>query len=97
MKLEPFCCCLDDDNDGIPDAEDPDDDNDGIPDEGHIFQLHQILKGQLQGHTAIFQGLKMTFRTKIKEKSLYHVNQHQKYYKLCFDNFFLQPLFLPRS
>ena len=28
------CICIDDDNDGIPDAEDPDDDNDGIPDEG---------------------------------------------------------------
>ena len=25
---------VDDDNDGIPDAEDPDDDNDGIPDLG---------------------------------------------------------------
>ena len=35
----------------------------------------------------------MTFRTKILKKKLYHVNQHQKYYKLCFDNFSLQRLF----
>ena len=27
---------LDDDNDGIPDSEDPDDDNDGIPDIGTV-------------------------------------------------------------
>ena len=27
---------LDDDNDGIPDTEDPDDDNDGIPDIGTV-------------------------------------------------------------
>ena len=27
-----------------------------------------ILKGQLQGHTTIFKGLKMTFRTKILRK-----------------------------
>ena len=47
------------------------------------------LKGQSQGHNAIFRGLKMTFRTKILKIKLYHVNQHQKYYKLCFDNFSL--------
>ena len=28
------------------------------------------------------------------KKKLYHVNQHQKYYKLCFYNFSLRPLFL---
>ena len=28
------------------------------------------LKGQLQGHTAIFKGLKMTFRAKIMEKNI---------------------------
>ena len=26
---------------------------------------------------------------KILKKKLYHVNQRQKYYKLCFDNFFI--------
>ena len=36
----------------------------------------------------------MTFRTKILKKKLYHVNQHQKYYKLCFDNFSVWRLFL---
>ena len=51
------------------------------------------LKGQLHGRAEIFKGLKMTFRTKILEKKLYHVNQHQKYYKLCFDNFSLRRLF----
>ena len=35
----------------------------------------------------------MTLRTKILNKKLYHVNQHQKYYKLCFENFFLRRLF----
>ena len=29
------------------------------------------LKGQLQGHTIIFKGLKMTFRTKILGKKIY--------------------------
>ena len=47
------------------------------------------LKGKLQGCAEIFKGLKMTFRTKILEKKLYHVNQRQKYCKLCFDNFSL--------
>ena len=48
-----------------------------------------FLKGQLHGEAEIFKGLKMTFRTKILKKKLYHVNQRQKYYKLCFDNFSL--------
>ena len=51
------------------------------------------LKGESQGHNAIFKGLKMTFRTKILKNKLYHVNQHQKYYKLCFDNFSVWRLF----
>ena len=34
---------------------------------GHIFE-EIIRKGQLQGHTVIFKGLKMTFRTKILKK-----------------------------
>ena len=55
------------------------------------------LKGQLQGHTIIFKGLKMTFRTKILKNKLYHINQHQKYYKLCFDNFSLRRLFFDRA
>ena len=50
------------------------------------------LKGQLHGRAEIFKGLKMTFKTKILNKKVYHVNQHQKYYKLCFDNFSLQRL-----
>ena len=52
-----------------------------------------LLKGQLKGRAKIFKGLKMTFRTKILKKKLYHVNQHQKYYKLCFNNFSLRQLF----
>ena len=32
--IEELNTIVDDDNDGIPDSEDPDDDNDGIPDEG---------------------------------------------------------------
>ena len=40
--------------------------------------------------TEIFKGLKMTFRTEILKK-IYHVYEHQKYYKLC--NFFLGQLF----
>ena len=52
-----------------------------------------LLKGLSQGHNAIFKGLKMTFRMKILKKKLYHVNQRQKYYKLCFDNFSLRQLF----
>ena len=52
------------------------------------------LKGLSQGHNTIFKGMKMTFRTKIlKKKKLYHINQRQKYYKLCFDNFSLRELF----
>ena len=51
------------------------------------MQVH--LKGQLHGRAEIFKGLKMTFRTKILKIKLYHVNQRQKYYKLCFDNFSL--------
>ena len=54
-----------------------------------IFKQYKVLKGQLHGRAENFEGLKMTFRTKI-----YHVNQHQKYYKLCFDNFPLRPLFI---
>ena len=57
----------------------------------HFFPLLSFLntlKGQLQGRAEIFKGLKMTFRTKILKK-MYHVKQHQKYYKLCFDNFSL--------
>ena len=50
-----------------------------------------FLKGQLHGCIKILKGLKMTYRTKILKKN-YHVNQHQKYYKLCFDNFSLQQL-----
>ena len=30
------------------------------------------LKGQSQGHNAIFRGLKMTFRTKILKKTILH-------------------------
>ena len=56
-----------------------------------------VLKGLSQGHNAIFKGLKMTFRMKILKKKLYHVNQRQKYYKCCFDNFFLRRFFLPCS
>ena len=52
-----------------------------------------MLKGQSQGHNTIFKGLKMTFRKKMLKKKLYHVNQHQKYYKLCFDNFSVWRLF----
>ena len=55
------------------------------------------LKGQSHGHTIIFKGLKMTFRKKILKEKLYHVNQHQKYYKLCFDNFPLQRLFFDHA
>ena len=55
--------------------------------------IFSILKGQLQGYNTIFKDLKMTFRTKILKKKLYHVNQHQKYYKLCLDNFSLRWLF----
>ena len=47
------------------------------------------LKGQLHGRAEIFKGLKMTSRMKILRKKLYHVNQRQKHYKLCFDNFSL--------
>ena len=36
-----------------------------------------FLKGESQGHNSTFKGLKMTFRTKILRKKLYHVNQHQ--------------------
>ena len=50
-------------------------------------------KGQLHGRIEIFKGLKMTFRTKILKKKLYHANQRKKYYKLCFDNFSLRQLF----
>ena len=56
--------------------------------------LSLYLKGLSQGHNAIFKGLKMTFGTKILRKKLYHVNQRQKYYKLCFENFSLWWLFL---
>ena len=61
-----------------------------------IFSILILVQGrcELQGNNAIFKGLKMTFRTKILKKKLYHVNQHQKYYKLCFDNFSLRPLFI---
>ena len=59
-----------------------------------LFNGNKNLKGLYHGHAVIFEGLKMTFRTKIFEKKLYHVNQHQKYYKLCIDNFSLRPLFL---
>ena len=52
-----------------------------------------ILKGLYHGHAVIFEGLKITFRTKILKKKLYHVNQHQKYYNLCFDNFSVWRLF----
>ena len=58
------------------------------------FFLFFFLKGKSQGHNAIFKGLKIAFRTKIVKKKLYHVNQHQKFYKLCFDNFSLRPLFI---
>ena len=58
------------------------------------FGRRMIFKGQLHGRAEIFKGLKMAFRTKILEKKLYHVNQRQKYYKLCFDNFSLRPLFI---
>ena len=50
------------------------------------------LKGQLQDRAEIFKGLKVTFITKILKK-IYYVNQHQKYYKICFDNFSLGQLF----
>ena len=56
----------------------------------------ESLKGQLHGPTKIFKGLKMTFRKNV-EKKLYHVNQHQKYYKLCFDNFSLRQPFFDRA
>ena len=36
--------------------------------------------------------MKITFRKKKLKKKLYHVNQHQKYYNLCFDNFSLRQL-----
>ena len=52
------------------------------------------LKGESQGHNVIFKGLKMTFRIKKLKKKLYHINQHQKYYKLWFDNFSLRRLFV---
>ena len=39
----------------------------------------------------------MTFGTKILKNRLYHVNQHEKYYKLCFDNFSLRRLFCEES
>ena len=48
-----------------------------------------LFKKISQGHSAIFKGLKMTFRKIILKKKIYHVNQRQKYYKLCFNNFFL--------
>ena len=35
------------------------------------FRFTNMLKGQLQDHTAIFKGLKMTFRTKILKKKNY--------------------------
>ena len=57
-----------------------------------IFSI-VFLKGQYHGDAVIFKGLKMTFRTKILKKKLYHVNQHQKYYKLCFENFSVWRLF----
>ena len=56
-----------------------------------IFE--KSCKGESQGHNDIFKGMKMTFRTKILKKKLYHVNQHKKCYKLCFDKFSLRPLF----
>ena len=56
----------------------------------HKLKHTILLKGQLQGRAEIFKGLKMTFRTTILKKNLYHVNQRQKYYKLCFDNFSLR-------
>ena len=52
-----------------------------------------MLKGQLHGRAEIFEDLKMTFRTKIKKK-ICHVNQHQKHYKLCLNNFSLRPFFI---
>ena len=57
------------------------------------FTYEYTLKEQLHGRAEIFEGLKITFRTKILKKKLYHVNHHQKYYKLCFDNFSLRRLF----
>ena len=53
------------------------------------FCIFDKLKGQLHGRAEIFNGLKITFRMKILRKKLYHANQRQKYYKLCFDNFSL--------
>ena len=58
------------------------------------FLYMDRLKGESQGHNAIFKGLKTTFRTNILRKKLYHVSQHKKHYKLCFDNFSLRPLFI---
>ena len=58
-----------------------------------ILSLYPPLKGLYHGHAINFEGLKMTSGTKILKKKLYHVNQHQKYYKLCFDNFSLRRLF----
>ena len=52
-----------------------------------IKHVALTLKGQSQGHNAIFKGQKMTFKTKILEKKLYYVNQHQKYYKLFLKSF----------
>ena len=40
----------------------------------HFFYAN--LKGESQGHNAIFKGLKITFRIEFLEKKLYHVNQH---------------------
>ena len=62
--------------------------------EGEVQIINvEVLKGQLHGRAEIFNGLKMTFRTKILKKKLYHANQRKKYYKLCFDNFSLGQLF----
>ena len=62
-----------------------------------ITNKYQMLKRTVAWSHRIFKGLKMTFITKILKK-IYHVNQYQKYYILCFDNFssrlFSKPTFL---
>ena len=44
----------------------------------------RVLKGQSQGHNAIFKGLKMTFRTKILKKKYYNTLSASKILQTLF-------------
>ena len=59
-----------------------------------FISLCIFSKVSLKVTTQSLKVWKWPLKQKCWEKKLYHVNQHQKYYKLCFDNFSLQRLFL---